>query len=73
MPRRDPVRVRPARVARLLGIEMSDATIAALFERMGLSFTRKGDHFEVTPPSYRFDLAIEEVFVSPSRRSSGAI
>jgi phenylalanyl-tRNA synthetase beta chain len=31
MPRRDPVRVRPARVARLLGIEIADTTIAALF------------------------------------------
>ena len=71
LPRRDPVRVRPTRVARLLGIEISDATIAALFGRLGFDFVRAGDHFLVTPPSYRFDLAIEEDFVEEIARLNG--
>ena len=71
MPRRDPVRVRPARVTRLLGIEISDKTIAALFARLGFACERAGADFLVTPPSYRFDLAIEEDFIEEIARLHG--
>jgi phenylalanyl-tRNA synthetase beta chain len=71
MPRRDPVRVRPARVARLLGVKVPDATIAELFVRLGFKCERSRDHFLVTPPSYRFDLAIEEDFVEEIARLHG--
>ena len=40
LPSRSPVRVRPARVRRLLGVVVDPATIAALFGRLGLAFTR---------------------------------
>jgi phenylalanyl-tRNA synthetase beta chain len=71
LPRRDPVRVRPARVARLLGINIPDPTIAELFARLGFKCERADDHFLVTPPSYRFDLAIEEDFVEEVARLHG--
>ncbi len=71
MPRRDPVRVRPARVTRLLGIEISEKTIAALFGRLGFPCERAGVDFLVTPPSYRFDLAIEEDFIEEIARLHG--
>ena len=71
MPRRDPVRVRPARVARLLGIEIPHATIAELFARLDFKCERAGEHFLVTPPSFRFDLAIEEDFVEEIARLHG--
>lgn len=71
VPRRDPVRVRPARVTRLLGIEISAKTIAALFARLGFACERAGTDFLVTPPSYRFDLAIEEDFIEEIARLHG--
>ncbi|MFO1324822.1 MAG: phenylalanine--tRNA ligase subunit beta [Burkholderiales bacterium] len=71
LPRRDPVRVRSARVARLLGVAVSPAAIADVFTRLGLSFEREGDDFVVTPPSRRFDLAIEEDFVEEVARIHG--
>jgi len=71
LPRREPVRVRPARVARLLGIDVSAPTIAALFGRLGFAFERAGESFLVTPPTYRFDLAIEEDFVEEIARLHG--
>jgi phenylalanyl-tRNA synthetase beta chain len=71
MPRRDPVRVRPARVARLLGVRIPESTIVALFARLGFKCERAGDHLLVTPPSYRFDLAIEEDFVEEIARLHG--
>jgi phenylalanyl-tRNA synthetase beta chain len=71
LPRRDPVRVRASRVARLLGIELATDTIAGIFTRLGFAFARDGDGFIVTPPSYRFDLALEEDYVEEIARAHG--
>jgi len=71
LPRSEPIRVRTARVTRLLGVAVPAATIAALFGRLGFSFERVGEDFLVTPPSYRFDLGIEEDFVEEIARLHG--
>ncbi|MEO8304335.1 MAG: phenylalanine--tRNA ligase subunit beta [Betaproteobacteria bacterium] len=71
LPRRDPIRLRPARVERLLGIRVPDETIAALFRRLQFAFERRENQFVVTPPSYRFDLAIEEDLVEEIARLHG--
>jgi phenylalanyl-tRNA synthetase beta chain len=39
--------------------------------RLDCTYTRAGDDFSVTPPSYRFDLAIEEDFVEEVARLYG--
>ena len=70
-PRRDPVRVRPARVTRVLGVAIPEDAIANVFTRLGLPFTRDGADFIVTPPSRRFDLAIEEDFIEEVARIHG--
>lgn len=71
LPRRDPVRVRVARVARLLGIAMPSSAVAEALTRLGLPFARDGEDFVVTPPPRRFDLAIEEDFVEEIARIHG--
>jgi phenylalanyl-tRNA synthetase beta chain len=71
LPAREPVRVRASRVRRLLGVALSTAQIAEVFARLDFVFTRDGDDFVVTPPSYRFDLAIEEDFVEEVARIHG--
>ena len=71
LPGRKPVRVRSARVRRLLGVELSREDIADVFTRLGFGFARDGDDFVVTPPSYRFDLSIEEDFVEEVARVRG--
>ncbi len=71
LPRRDPVRVRASRVERLLGIVLSTEAIAGIFTRLGFAFARDGDAFVVTPPSYRFDLALEEDFAEEIARTHG--
>ena len=71
LPRRDPVRVRGARIARLLGITIPGNAIADVFTRLGLAFARDNNDFVVTPPSRRFDLAIEEDFVEEAARIHG--
>ncbi len=71
LPARAPIRVRATRVARLLGMTIVPDTIAKVFERLGLPYTRNGDDFVVTPPSYRFDLALEEDLVEEVARIQG--
>ncbi len=71
LPRRDPIRVRSARIERLLGIAIDNAAVADALARLDLAFTREGDDFIVTPPSRRFDLAIEEDFVEEIARIHG--
>ena len=71
LPARADVRVRPARVNRLLGLALDPPAMATAFDRLGFAWRRDGDDFVVTPPSYRFDLAIEEDFVEEIARIHG--
>ncbi|HQR12309.1 MAG TPA: phenylalanine--tRNA ligase subunit beta [Casimicrobiaceae bacterium] len=71
LPPRAPVLVRSARIARILGVVLPAEAIAAAFTRLNFSFTRNGDDFAVTPPSFRFDLAIEEDFIEEAARMHG--
>lgn len=71
LPVRAPIRLRPARVSRVLGITFSADEIAALLGRLGLPLAREGEDFIVTPPSFRFDLAIEEDLIEELARLHG--
>jgi len=71
LPRRDPVRVRTSRIKKLLGVEIPVETIGGIFARLGLEPQREGQDFVCTPPSFRFDLAIEEDFVEEVARLYG--
>jgi phenylalanyl-tRNA synthetase beta chain len=71
LPTREPVRVRTARVRRILGVDVGVADVADVFTRLDLAFARDGDDFVVTPPSYRFDLSIEEDFIEEVARIRG--
>lgn len=71
LPQRLPVRLRPARVARVLGISLSDEQIGEIFSRLKLPFSWDGQQFTVTPPSYRFDLEIEEDLIEEIARLYG--
>ncbi len=71
LPERTPVRLRPSRVARVLGLAFDSARIAELFTRLGLTFVREGEDFVVTPPSYRFDIEIEEDLIEEIARLHG--
>jgi phenylalanyl-tRNA synthetase beta chain len=71
LPLRPAVRMRRARAERILGIELSNAEVADIFERLGYAFEAAADAFMVTPPSYRFDLAIEEDLIEEVARVRG--
>ena len=71
LPKRDPVKVRTARAVRVIGVPLSDSQIADIFTRLGLAFTQENGVFSVTPPSYRFDIEIEEDLIEEIARVYG--
>ncbi len=71
MPVRKPVRLRTDRAARVLGMAITAEQIAKLFSGLSLSFTRDGDDFWVQPPTWRFDIEIEEDLIEEIARLYG--
>lgn len=71
LPKRPSVNVRTDRVQRILGITLSDHQIREYLSRQHFDFYEKKGIFTVTPPSYRFDLTIEEDFIEELARIHG--
>jgi phenylalanyl-tRNA synthetase beta chain len=71
LPVRHPVKLRTSRVLRVLGIALAADEIAQILSRLGMAFQQQGDEFMVTPPSYRFDIAIEEDLIEEVARVHG--
>ncbi len=71
LPVRSAVRVRPGRVARLIGVPVEAAEMETIFARLQCRVEKQGGDFHVTPPSYRFDLNIEEDFIEEVARIKG--
>lgn len=68
-----PIVFRPAHTSRLVGMSYDQAEQLAVLHRLGCSLkpTPQEGVFEVTPPSYRLDLAIEEDLVEEVARIVG--
>jgi len=71
LPARLPIRMRTQRCRRILGTEVAEGSIADVFSRLGFAFEADPEGFMVTPPSYRFDLAIEEDLIEEVARVIG--
>jgi phenylalanyl-tRNA synthetase beta chain len=71
LPARTPVRLRTARAEKVLGLSLGAERIAGLFKGLALSFEQRGDDFLVTPPSWRFDMEIEEDLIEEIARLYG--
>lgn len=71
LPLRPAVRVRPERVRKVLGIALSDEQMIALLQSVQLEVHREGAAFAVTPPSFRFDITIEEDLIEEIVRLHG--
>ncbi len=70
-PPRHPVKLRMSRLISVLGIEFEQKKVAQLLTQLGFVFTEAGDAFTVTPPSYRFDITIEEDLIEEVARLHG--
>jgi phenylalanyl-tRNA synthetase beta chain len=75
LPARPPVQMRVARAQKIIGVPIPADEMAGIFSRLGLAAARTGsgpeEVFVVTPPSYRFDLVIEEDLIEEIARVHG--
>jgi phenylalanyl-tRNA synthetase beta chain len=71
LPARNPVKLRTSRVQRVLGVAMTKEDIAQILSRLGMALESEGDEFKVTPPSYRFDITLEEDLIEEIARVHG--
>ena len=71
LPVRKPVSMRLARAMKVIGIPLTIEVVADVFKRLGFEFKQEGDVFIVTPPSYRFDIEIEEDLIEEVARMYG--
>ena len=75
LPKRKPIRMRATRCEKVIGMPIGASRMGEVFSRLGLPFHQEcastGDAFVVTPPSYRFDLEIEEDLIEEVARIHG--
>ncbi|MGV8924028.1 MAG: phenylalanine--tRNA ligase subunit beta [Thermomonas sp.] len=71
LPQPQPIPLRRARLARVLGTQVGDAEVSRILTALGLEVAVQADGWMVTPPPRRFDLAIEEDLIEEVARIHG--
>ncbi|MBP7787949.1 phenylalanine--tRNA ligase subunit beta [Thermomonas sp.] len=71
LPRPQAIRLRRARLARVLGTQVADAEVSRILNALGLAVEATAEGWSVTPPARRFDLAIEEDLIEEIARIHG--
>ena len=71
LPVRHPVKLRMARLVSVLGIPFEQAQVAQLLTQLGFEFSAANAEFTIIPPSYRFDIRIEEDLIEEVARLHG--
>jgi phenylalanyl-tRNA synthetase beta chain len=71
LPDNPAVTLRVARAAKVIGMPVTQAQCAEVFRRLGLAFSQGDGTLSVTPPSWRFDLKIEEDLIEEVIRVIG--
>ena len=71
MPERQPVRLRVARAEKIIGMPLGQTRMADALRGLGLPVTEAEGLLTVQPPSYRFDLQIEEDLIEEVARMVG--
>ena len=71
LPARAPVTLRVARAAKVIGMPVTQEECAGVMKRLGLAYTEGEGTLTVTPPSWRFDIQIEEDLIEEVVRVIG--
>jgi phenylalanyl-tRNA synthetase beta chain len=72
LPQRSPIRLRAARLQRMLGHPLAGAEVTEILTRLGMRVRAEGtDAWQVMPPSFRFDIAIEADLIEELARVHG--
>jgi phenylalanyl-tRNA synthetase beta chain len=71
LPAREPVTLRVERASKVIGMAVTQAQCAEVMQRLGLPTVEVPGRLTVTPPSWRFDLRIEEDLIEEVIRVLG--
>ena len=71
LPQRAAVQLRTSRADRVIGVALGTDRIEGILRGLGLAVRREDDNFFVTPPSFRFDMTIEEDLIEELARIYG--
>ena len=71
LPKPAPIALRRERVARVLGVQVDDSEVGRILRALGLTVEDTADGWLASPPSWRFDLAIEEDLIEEVARIHG--
>jgi phenylalanyl-tRNA synthetase beta chain len=71
MPPARSVLLRAPQLKRLLGADIADERVAATLRALGMSVTLRAGGWQVSPPSWRFDIAIEADLIEEVARVVG--
>jgi phenylalanyl-tRNA synthetase beta chain len=71
LPPRTVVNLRPARARRVIGADIDNAVMGTILEGLGMQVTRAATSWQVVPPTWRFDIGIEEDLIEEIARVYG--
>jgi phenylalanyl-tRNA synthetase beta chain len=71
LPRRDPITLRRERLATVVGVALDDDEVNGILDSLGMDVEAKPSGWTVMPPSWRFDIAIEEDLIEEVARVHG--
>jgi phenylalanyl-tRNA synthetase beta chain len=71
LPVRLPTMLRMEKLNSILGITLEERLVTKLFDQLGFAYVLKAGVFEVSPPSYRFDIEREEDLIEEIARLHG--
>ena len=71
LPKRYSVLLRRQKIEKTLGIVLADEYIIYIFQRLGMAIHSHADGWEVVPPGFRFDIAIEADLIEEIARIYG--
>ena len=71
LPAEPTIRLRPERIRKLLGLEISVPEVEEILRRLGMAVAAEPDHWLVAPPSSRFDIALEADLIEEIARIYG--
>lgn len=58
-PARLPVKLRSQRIQKVLGLSLTNDEVSTLFKGLGMQVAEHAEGWDITPPGWRFDIAIE--------------
>lgn len=71
LPQRPAVLLRRKRIEKMLGIALPDEEVIDIFLRLGMHVQQNLEGWEITPPGFRFDMAIEADLIEELARIHG--